>query len=81
MFLLFLGLIDCDYYKTDDYNYSKFVDLKNINDAQPDGYYARVPIFLIASRDAHVVLSTVEASGAPFVYEFGMDLFFGYWWF
>lgn len=69
---LFLGLIDCDYFKTDDYNYTKFVDLKKINDAQPDGYYARVPVYLIGSRDAHVVLSPA-ASSAFSVYEFGMD--------
>lgn len=66
-----LGLTDCDYYKTDEYNYTKYVDLKNIKDAQPDGYHARIPVYLIGSRDAHVVLSTADSSTPLFVYEFG----------
>lgn len=75
---IFTGLVDCDYYKTDDYNYTKFVDLKTVKDAQPEGYYARVPVYLIGPRDAHVVLSPIDSSAALFVYEFGMDSLGGF---
>jgi len=73
---IYSRLIDCDYYKTDDYNYStNSIHLKNVKDAQPDGYYARVPVYFIGSRDAHVVLSpidfsTVSSSALFFAYEF-----------
>lgn len=68
----FSGLVDCDYYKTDEYQYSQFVDLSNVKDAQPTGYYARVPVYLIGPRDAHIILSpnsTVDRDH-DFIYEF-----------
>lgn len=70
-FLRISGLTDCDYYKTDEYIYTKYVDLKTIRDAQPDGYYARIPVYLIGPRDGHIVLSTTDSTALPFVYEFG----------
>lgn len=52
-----------------------FYFLKDIKDAQPDGYYARVPVYLIGNRDANIVLSAADSSAPLFVYEFGIFLF------
>lgn len=66
------GLTECDYFKTDEYNYTHFVDLNNIKDAQPTGYYARVPVYVIGPRDGHIILSTTNTPNrdTDVVYEF-----------
>lgn len=68
----FAGLIDCDYYKTTEYNYSQFVNLNDVKDAQPTGYYARVPVYVIGARDGHIVLSKTNTPNrdTDFAYEF-----------
>lgn len=67
------GLIDCDYYSTDEYNYTHFVDLSSIETAQSDDYYARVPVYIIGARYGNVILSTSNTPNrdTDFVYEFG----------
>lgn len=73
------GLTDCEYYKTDEYNYTHFVELNAIKDAQPTGLYARVPVYVIGARDAHIILSTTDKPNRDkdFVYEFcKCDFFF-----
>lgn len=71
-FCLFLGLVDCDYYTTDDYSYVNLVNLESIDDAQPTGYHARIPVYLIGPRDGHIILSTTNTPNRDedFVYEF-----------
>lgn len=71
------GLIDCDYYKTDEYVYNEFVDLSNVKDAQPTGYYARIPVYIIGPRDGHIILSVNSTLNRDkdFVYEFRTYLF------
>lgn len=73
--LSFAGLTECDYYKTEEYNYTHFVDLNSIKDAQPTGYYARVPIYVIGPRDGHIFLSTTNKPNRDkdFAYEFGKN--------
>lgn len=56
------------------------VDLSNVKDAQPSGYYARIPVYIIGPRDGHIILSTNETPNRDkdFVYEFGKYFVFVY---
>lgn len=74
---IYSRLIDCDYYKTTEYNYTQFVNLNDVKDAQPTGYFARVPVYVIGARDGHIVLSKTNTPNrdTDFAYEF---LFGGY---
>lgn len=77
---LFPGLTECDYYKTEEYNYTHFVELNKIEDTQPTGFYARVPVYVIGPRDAHIILSTTDKPNRDkdFVYEFCKLVFGSY---
>lgn len=70
-FYFFTGLTECDYYKNNEYNYSQFVELSSLKEPQPDDLHARVPIYVIGPRDAHIVLSTTNTPKREkdFVYE------------
>lgn len=70
-FALVSGLVDCDYYQTNEYNYTHFVELSSLKDAQPTDYWARVPVYVIGPRDAHIILSTTNTPNrdVDFVYE------------
>lgn len=67
------GLVECDYYSTDEYNYTHFVDLSAIPSAQSPDYYARVPVYIIGARYGNVILSTSNTPNREkdLVYEFG----------
>lgn len=67
----YAGLVDCDYYKENEYNYTHFVDLDTLKDARPAGYLVRVPVYVIGSRDAHIILSSTNTPNRDldFVYE------------
>lgn len=66
-------MTECDYYTNEDYNYTHFVDLSTLKDAQPTGYLVRVPVYVIGPRDGHIILSTTNTPDREkdFVYEFG----------
>lgn len=65
------GLVDCDYYASNEYNYTHFVELSSLKDAQPTGYWVRVPVYVIGPRDGHIILSTTDHPNrsVDFVYE------------
>jgi len=54
---IYSRLIDCDYYKSDEYEYKNFTELSTLPNAQPTGYLARVPVYILGSRDGHIILS------------------------
>lgn len=69
VFHLFTGLTECDYYKTDEYNYTHFAD---IGASQSVDNGIRVSVYLIGPRDAHIILSSTNKPNRDkdFVYEF-----------
>lgn len=71
IFNWFAGLVDCDYYKTNEYNYTHFVELSSLKDAQPTDYFVRVPLYVLGPRDGHIILSTTNTPNRTddFVYE------------
>lgn len=72
-FIIITGLTECDYFTTDEYNYTHFVDLSTIKDAQSSDYYARVPIYVIGPRYGNIILSSSNTPNREkdFVYEIG----------
>lgn len=63
----------CSFYSISDYDYTKFVKLSDIRNSQPDGYIARIVVYLLGARDAHILLSTTDHPNfdRDYVYEFG----------
>lgn len=47
------------------------MELSSLKEPQPDDLYARVPIYVIGQRDAHIVLSTTNTPNREkdFIYE------------
>ncbi|XP_031620433.1 uncharacterized protein LOC116338976 [Contarinia nasturtii] len=75
---IYSRLTECDYYKTDDYNYTHFVELSaDIKVPESIDNCTRVSVYLIGPRDAHIILSSTNKPNRDkdFVYEF---LFGGY---
>lgn len=58
VFILLSGLVDCDYEEVYENNYTLFEPLANMKDSQPDGFIARIPVYAIGARDAHIILTT-----------------------
>lgn len=60
-----------------NYKYSSFIDIKKIQNSQPKGYIAKIPIKLKSSYgDIHILLSESNETVVPnHVYEFGKKIF------
>lgn len=56
-----------------DYDYNKFVKLSDIRNSNPDGYIARIVVYIVGPRDAHILLATTDHPNfdRDSVYEFG----------
>lgn len=52
-------LEECDYYEYESIikNYTEFVQINSLIDAQPTGYLIRFPVYVIGSKDALFCLS------------------------
>lgn len=63
----------CNFYSISDYDYKKFVKLSDIRNSQPDGYIARIVVYIQGARDAHVLFATNDHPNyeRDYVYEFG----------
>lgn len=72
---IFLVLVtNCNHYTNWEYEYEKFIKISDIVDSQPDGYIARIAVFIQAGRDAHIGFTLKDSNKNPdeeIFYEYG----------
>lgn len=72
-FLLVL-ITECNHYTNWEYEYEKFIKISDIVNSQPDGYIARIAVYIQAGRDAHIGFTLKDINKNPdeeIFYEFG----------
>lgn len=58
----FVGLAKkCKHREEDNYSYGKLVKISDVPGIQPAGYLVRIPFYVLAPRDAHIVFSPTES--------------------
>lgn len=63
MFILFVtGLTkQCQQRTEKNYDYKKLMKISDFPGIQPKGYLVRLPFYVLAPRDAHIVFSATES--------------------
>lgn len=65
---------ECKRFEAWEYDYSQFIDVRQIENSQPDGFIIKFTTYVLGTRDVHILLSTTETPDLvnDEVYEFGM---------
>lgn len=72
LFMHFIGLVkQCKLREERNYDYKKLIKIDDIPGIKPNGYLVRLPVYILAARDAHIVFSAKESPNwtRDYVYE------------
>lgn len=71
-YFYFVGLAkQCKLREERNYDYKKLIKIDDIPGIKPNGYLVRLPVYILAARDAHIVFSAKESPNwtRDYVYE------------